>query len=214
MGTNKLVFNGIDGATGGYLLPNLTPQDVGKLARGEKLDPQHVKELERWHDLISPRKLGPKEGVDRKNLAETGWGLIVAFDDDDQVVKRTAATLEALSPLLNLRRNQAGDRYREYTGSKAYRPEETKTDFLARHGKGFGPADPDIVPYYLLIVGDPEVIPYRFQYQLDVQYAVGRIHFDTVEEYASYAESVVAAETGQVKLPRNAVFLPSSPPKN
>jgi hypothetical protein len=206
MGTDKLVFNGIDGATGGYLLPNLTPQDVGKLARGEKLDPQHVKELKWWHDRVSMSHLGPKEGVDPKNLAETGWGLIVAFSDDDQVVKRTAATLEALSPLLNLRRNQAGDRYREYTGSKAYRPEETKSAFLARHGMGPGPADPDKVPYYLLIVGDPEAVPYRFQYQLDVQYAVGRIHFDAVEEYASYAESVVAAETGRVKLPRNAVF--------
>ena len=39
MATDKLVFNGINGATGDYLLSNLTPQEVGRLARGEKLDP-------------------------------------------------------------------------------------------------------------------------------------------------------------------------------
>jgi hypothetical protein len=196
MATDKLVFNGINGATGGYLLPNLTPQEVGRLARGEKLDPQQTRELKWWHNRVTESHLGPKEGVDPKKLDQSGWGLIVAFNDDDQAVKRAAATMEALRPLLSLRQEQAGSRYREYTGVNAYRPDETKSAFLARQGMGPGPADPDKVPYYLLIVGDPEAIPYRFQYQLDVQYAVGRIYFDDIEAYARYAESVVAAETG------------------
>ena len=60
--------------------------------------------------------------MDPKKLDQTGWGLIVAFNDDDQAVKRAAATMEALRPLLKLRQGQAGDRYREYAGAESLPP--------------------------------------------------------------------------------------------
>ena len=203
MSTERLVFNGINGATGDYLTQPMTAELISKIARGEELDEQHLKELKWYHQRSTEKALGPKYGVDPTNLAETGWGVIFAHDADP-------AIREALSELLEHRREQATQEheryYKEYTGVDAYRPGESKGKFLARHGAGPGPADPDKVPYYLLIVGNPEQIPYDFQYQLDVQYAVGRIHFDTLDEYAQYARSVVDAESGKLSLPRQATL--------
>ena len=196
MSTELLVFNGIDGASGEYVLPPMTPAQVSALAQNQVLEPEELSQLQqRKFDLQNPHA-----GVeaDARELSQTGWGVIFAYDADP-------AIREALSPLLELRKSQAGSVYKEFTGADGYRPGEAKSEFLERHGMGPGPADPMKVPYYLLIVGDPATIPYRFQYQLDVQYAVGRIHFDTLDEYAAYAQSVVTAEKG-FSLPPKAAF--------
>ncbi len=210
MADDLLFFNGVNGSTGNYEVPPLSPADFARAVLGE-LDPTESDKILNEDDTAALKEkdrslkeghFGPKEGVDPLNLAQTGWGVIFAFQDQD----KADAIREALSPLLEHRKKQAGPLYREYVGKDAYRPNESKQAFLKRFGMGAGPADPDKVPYYLLIVGDPEAIPYRFQYQIDVQYGAGRIHFDTLEEYDRYARSVVAAETGQFTLSRQATF--------
>lgn len=135
------------------------------MARGERFDPEHLKELQWKARIATAKHHGVKEGVDPKKLDETGWGVIFASDADP-------AIREALSELLTHRRGQAtrqkDTRYKEYSGASGYRHNNSKNDSLMRNGAGPDAVDPDRVPYYLLMVGDPEAIPFRFQYQLDV----------------------------------------------
>ena len=186
-----LVLNGISGATGEYLLPGIAVADIAATARGETRDKSHADDLlERHTGAAAHLGLG---SWDPQDLAEAGWGVVFASDTSAEVI-------EALRPLLALRKQQAGERFRRYVGAEGYRVAAGETDrahaWLGRdpRKKAPGPADPRKVPFYLLLVGDPEAIPFRFQYELDVNYAVGRIHFDTVQAYANYANSVVAEE--------------------
>lgn len=195
-----LALNGVNAATGDYLESPMTPQEVAAVARGETTPPEtakkpeddiHAKAMREWLALLSEDHLGPKEGVDPKNLSQTGWGVVFAHNTEP-------AVREALAGLIEHRRGQVNrDKYcRSFDGKDAYRKDEKKWSWLDRQDAGFGPADPDYVPYYLLLVGGPESIPYEFQYQLDVEYAVGRLDFETVEEYAAYAEAVIRLENG------------------
>jgi hypothetical protein len=195
MSEDALVLNGIDGTSGGYLTRDVTLSELARVARGERVPVPERDEFKRARRRAVDQVLGPMEGVDPKSLAESGWAVIFSNDTDP-------AVREALAELLEHRKEQASQRherrFREFAGPAGVLPGESKSAFLARHGAGPGPVDPDRVPYYLLLVGDPESIPYRFQYQLDVGYAVGRIHFDTPDEYARYGRSVIDAETGHV----------------
>jgi hypothetical protein len=199
MNSQRLFVNGLNGATGGYLQDPLTPEELAEAALGEVVDPTQLRLLlAKWQQVSQPT-FAPEEGLDPRNLAEVGWGVIFAPGTD-------AAVKQALVPLLEHRRKLAGRHYKDYGGPDDFKPDDSALSFLARHGAGPGPADPENVPYYLLLVGSPEAIPFGFQYQLDVQYAVGRIDFPTVDEYARYARSVVSAETDTPRRPRRAVF--------
>lgn len=175
----------------------VTVRQIADLAR-------HGSPVQRRRDVM--------RGIDPRKLKEAGWGILFAQADE-----KADAIRKALKPLLELRKKQAGEsRYREYAGDQGYAEFMRDLDFLARQQQGPGPIDPNLVPYYLLVVGDPARIPYRFQYQLDVPCAVGRLSFDTVEEYAAYARNVVEVETRGASLPRRVALFgachPNDPP--
>ncbi len=200
-----LHFNGIDGDRGSDLPSPLSLAELAAAARGESESSVAIRDLEAWARWLAraKRKRGLRAGIDPSKLEQTGWGVVFARDAPPEL-------REALTELLDHRRRQAAQKreiyYREYRGEDGYRSGETKLEFLKRCGAGPGPADPENVPYYLLLIGGPEAIPFSFQYQLDVQYGVGRLCFDTLDEYAQYARSVVRAETRGTANGRRAAF--------
>jgi hypothetical protein len=194
--------NGIDGASGGYLLPELTPADVARAARGEPVD-AIAAELRR-RQLAGEAHYGVPDEADPDDLGDTGWGIVFAHDADP-------AIREALAPLIAHRQAQAAAknpaRFRVLAGEQGVRPGQSKNDFLVENGGVPGECDPDRMPYYLLLVGAPAAIPFEFQYQLDVQHAVGRLHLDAPEDYARYAQAVIDAERGAAPRARRLALL-------
>jgi hypothetical protein len=196
---HNIFFNGINGDSGQYDLPPMSGEDLSDLILRQS-PAENLADLRKRFAQSRAKHAGLEAGVDPTKLEEAGWGVIFTHDADPAVE-------EALTDLLERRRQQAGQYFHIFKNNAGFRRgRDTKEDFLARHGVGPGPAVPAKVPYYLLIVGSPDAIPYRFQSQLDVQYAVGRLHFDTPQEYANYARSVVASETGAVTLPREVAY--------
>jgi hypothetical protein len=206
----EIHVNGIDGTTGDYSLPPMSSAAWAGVIKGES-GPKDMTDFEdKKHRAVDSPVA--ETVTDQLDLAQMGWAVVFPAEMEE---KRREAIKEALSPLLQHRQEKAGDLYRIFEGESGYRSKgeqgrpESKRDFCKRQSPEIkrGPARPEQMPFYVLLVGSPEEIPFEFQFQLDVMRGVGRLDFgNDLEGYARYAQSVVAAETGAVKLPRKAAF--------
>jgi len=172
-------FNGIDGQTGQYSVKPCTIDDLASVA---KANPRTAS-IEAVRAATEIRAFGLPPGVDEDQLNTTGWGVIFHESASPDI-------RGALEPLLSLRRRQTGALFKTLD----YKAGEQTRDWYARHLVAPSQVNPDAVPYYLLVVGPPDEIPFEFQYLLGVDYAVGRLSLGSPDEYARYAESVVRYE--------------------
>jgi len=176
----KIVFGGLDGEGGAYCI---LPQTIESLAG---LMPE-------FPSRGIPKIL--RAGLDPLRLAEAGWGVVWAPGTSE-------AIRQAMAPLLEWRQRLAGPLFREleyFTGESIF-------DFLERFDAGPDSVEPAKVPYYLLLVGSPNTLPFDLQSELAVSRAVGRISFESAEGYAEYAERLVEYERQQVPSQRTAAF--------
>ncbi len=193
----ELTFNGINGQSGGPAFQSLTFDELLDYARGQRLEKGALEVVLRRFRDANERFLDIEDGVNPGTLGEAGWGAIFPKETDPLI-------FEALQPLLRWREEQAREKDERLFQVYAHRQrgfdrKETLTRFLERRGASDGPVKPRNMPYYLMLVGGPKDIPFEFQYQLDVRYAVGRLCFDTPDEYAAYAEKVLSIEKNDGK---------------
>src|SRR5215469_13342461 len=124
---DELVFNGVDVDTGTYLFPRAQLDSVARAARGEQEDRAHAADLRARGRADTEDVLAVVYGRSPERLAEAGWALIAADDVEPEI-------LEALTPLRDRRRQQAGALYRELCGPAAgVHAGESSQDFLVRH---------------------------------------------------------------------------------
>lgn len=168
--------NGLDARTGRPARPPVRAEDLEMLAFGPLPPRPPVEEEEPVRRL--------RRGIAADDLAATGWALLVPERQDPRVI-------EALEPLLERRREQAGGLY---VPPIAVRAGEEVDRLFQRLGVSPTSTEPEELPYYLLIAGSPEEIPFGTQQALAQGRAVGRLHLAAPADYRVYAENVVAAE--------------------
>jgi len=174
----KIALNGVDLTTGGYLAAqldeNMLAREILKLAAPAGV----LKEL---LEKLELERFGPPSEMPENS----GWGVVFQHGCAADVRHAVEGILVAH------RRTHIDPRLVKVFER---RPDETAVGWLTRHDVAMGALDEAKIPYYLLLVGGPEQIPYSFENVLKPRYAVGRIQFDTADDYQRYCAGVETYE--------------------
>ena len=86
------------------------------------------------------------------------------------------------------------------SGESGVRPDDNVQSFMARHGQVLGEPFQRRIPYYLLIAAPPSEISFRFQQELSLVHAIGRMPFTNLEEIHRFGQQIVDRERTRPKL--------------
>jgi hypothetical protein len=184
MSGEKILANGVNGLTGEYLLPPLDPAEVAARAKEPPEDPAVAAELGHLHTAMTEETFGVPFDVDPSKMEQAGWAVVFSTEEGNDVKA-------ALEPLVEHRRQRVGD---ARTKVLEHRPGEGWPEWLARHRTAPGNVEPDKVPYYVLLIGGPDRIPFSLHYLLDTEYAVGRLDFGDADGYRRYVAGLIEYE--------------------
>jgi hypothetical protein len=196
----RVFLNGIDATTGLALGSPLSSAEVIALLRGD-------------HPGWFTRVLGSLRRVLTRAFAQ-GPHLGLPDDDDiDPTDPRTVGWAVAVASNAPPEAEAAADRLYEHrlrhTGIPGDRCKRLTypagfplDDWLRTQRAHAADILPTRLPYYVLLVGEPDSVPFEVQSTLGVHYAVGRLAFDEPAAYGRYVEGLLDYETAGGASPR------------
>lgn len=180
-----LYLNGLDAETGGPLIDPVSYKALSERVLEVYRPEERAKDAEDFR--VAATSYGLYDEYELDDPQQAGWGLLVHADEADEMQER-------LKDLIDHR----DGRILLYDGED---PREWKEKNFAND------VNPDKFPFYVLIAGSPSKIPFELQFSLDILQSVGRIDFESPDDYGRYAKTVVDHETDQVPAPgKRAVF--------
>jgi len=157
---NQVFVNGINGATGDYLVPPVSINDAAEMMRHHQPDTEEAvkdKIISLIQQRTQQQTFGLPDFVAPEDFDQTGWAIVFHKDEDPKV---KAAMQRLYDHRLKTIREDfgAGDDAEkivqwidDYNG-------ETAREWLIKHRADFGTVQPTRMPYYILLVGSPERI--------------------------------------------------------
>jgi hypothetical protein len=176
-----IVFNGVDADSGQYVVAPQTIADIHA----------RLRDAYNRRVLAPPVATGPLAIPDDLSPTATGWAIVHHADDRTPVLR-----IEELRS--HRERTGVPVRVLDYHG-------EPRTEWVRRHEGVPGLPSANNVPYYLLVVGVPDRIPFSFVQELAADHAVGFLGFEALDDYTAYAGSVVRAEQARELATRRGV---------
>lgn len=180
-----LYLNGLDAQSGGPLIDPVSYQALSERVLELYRPAERAKDAEEFR--AAGTSYGLYDDYQLDDPQQAGWGLLVHADEADGMKERLQDLIDHRDGRLLL-----------------YDGEDPRTWKEENHAND---VNPDKFPFYVLIAGSPSKIPFELQFSLDILQSVGRIDFESPDDYARYAKTVVDHETNQVPAPgKRAVF--------
>ncbi|MEM9493406.1 MAG: hypothetical protein AAGC55_29935, partial [Myxococcota bacterium] len=128
----------------------------------------------------------PDPGGDHNSLADQGWAVVVPRGEDGERL------LELTRPLLDRRAEERGRPVTIYR----VKPEMDGPATVAWRDRVFSSnQQQEDIPWYVLVLGQPDQVSLAFQQKMSGSSLVGRLAFDQDEHYQTYVAKVLDWES-------------------